>query len=169
MDADGLVNFERAVPAGGCPRRALHGGAGAGHARQHAAGVSEDARQQIINVTLAALGRSVGGTPEAIVADATRKQAALQEFRQTRGDQLVDLTSAARGAVSPSLQREIEKSQAIIEKAKRQYDTLTEALPDRGSPAGHRRGLLQPGRPAAAARAPETIEERPERRWNWAS
>ncbi len=37
-------------------------------------GVSDHPRQQIINVTLAALGRSVGGTPEAIVADATRKR-----------------------------------------------------------------------------------------------
>lgn len=63
------------------------------------------------------LGKSVGGTPEAIVANAVRKQASLQEFLKTRGSQLVDLTSAETRIAE--LQREIEKSQGIIEKAKR--------------------------------------------------
>ena len=125
VDADGLVDFEalysqakvRAVPF--TEEQALD-------MLQHMpSGVSEEARQQIINATLSALGKSVGGTPEAIVADATRKQAALQQFRQTRGNQLVELTSAADAKIA-DLQKEIAKSQAMIEAAKRQYAHLSE-------------------------------------------
>lgn len=125
VDADGLVDFEklysqakvRAVPF--TAEQALD-------MLQHMpSGVSEEARQQIINATLSALGKSVGGTPEAIVADATRKQAALQSFRQARGEQLVDLTSAVESKIA-DLQREITKSQAIIEAAKQQYAQLSD-------------------------------------------
>ena len=125
VDADGLVDFEklysqanvRAVPF--TAEQALD-------MLQHMpSGVSEEARQQIINATLSALGKSVGGTPEAIVADATRKQTALQSFRQTRGEQLVDLTSAAEAKIA-ELQREITKSRGIIEAAKQQYAHLSE-------------------------------------------
>ena len=123
VDADGLVNFERLYQIAGVPIVPFTAEQALDMLHNMPAGVSEDSRQQIINVTLAALGKSVGGTPEAIVADATRKQAALKEFRRTRGDQLVDLTSAAETRIA-DLQREIAKSQAIIEKAKHQYDTL---------------------------------------------
>ena len=123
VDADGLVNFERLYEQAGVPIVPFTAEQALDMLHNMPAGVSEDSRQQIINVTLAALGKSVGGTPEAIVADATRKQAALQEFRKTRGNQLVDLTSAAETRIA-DLQREIAKSQSIIEKAKHQYETL---------------------------------------------
>lgn len=126
VDADGLVNFDALYQQAGVPTVPFTAEQALDMLGHMPAGVSEDARQQVINVTLAALGRSVGGTPEAIVADASRKQAALQNFRQTRGDQLVELTSAAEGRLA-DLQKEIEKSQGIIEKAKRQYQTLTDA------------------------------------------
>lgn len=125
VDADGLVDFEtlyrqaKVLTVPFTAEQALD-------MLQHMpSGVSEEARQQIITATLSALGKSVGGTPEAIVADATRKQAALQQFRQTRGEQLVDLTSAAEAKIA-DLQREIANSQAIIEAAKRQYAHLSE-------------------------------------------
>ncbi len=125
VDADGLVDFEtlyrqaKVLTVPFTAEQALD-------MLQHMpSGVSEDARQQIINATLSALGKSVGGTPEAIVADATRKQATLQSFRQTRGEQLVDLTSAAEAKIA-DLQKEIAKSQAIIEAAKRQYAQLSD-------------------------------------------
>jgi hypothetical protein len=123
VDADGLVNFERLYQIAGVPIVPFTAEQALDMLHNMPAGVSEDSRQQIINVTLAALGKSVGGTPEAIVVDATRKQAALKDFRRTRGDQLVELTSAAENRMA-DLQREIAKSQAIIEKAKHQYDTL---------------------------------------------
>ena len=126
VDADGLVNFDALYQQAGVPTVPFTAEQALDMLGHMPAGVSEDARQQVINVTLTALGRSVGGTPEAIVADATRKQAALQAFRQTRGDQLVELTSAAEGRIA-DLQKEIEKSQGMIEKAKRQYQTLTDA------------------------------------------
>ena len=126
MDADGLINFEVLYTQAGVLTVPFTAEQALDMLSHMPAGVSEEARQQVINVTLAALGRSVGGTPEAIVADATRKQAALQKFRQTRGDQLVELTSAAEGRIV-DLQGEIAKSQAIIEKAKRQYQILSDA------------------------------------------
>ena len=125
VDADGLVDFDKLYSQAGVPVVPFTAEQALDMLHNMPAGVSEDARQQVINVTLAALGKSVGGTPEAIVADATRKQAALQRFRQTRGDQLVDLTSAAEAHLA-DLQREIAKSQAIIESAKTQYAHLSE-------------------------------------------
>ncbi len=129
VDADGLVSFDalyaqanvRVVPF--TAEQALD------MLRNMPPGVSDDSRQQIINVTLSALGRSVGGTPEAIVADATRKQAALSAFRQSRGEGLADLTTAAEAHVA-DLQREIEKSQAIIAQAKRQYENIAKSCED---------------------------------------
>ncbi len=124
VDADGLVDFDalyRQAKVQVVPFTAEQ----ALDMLQHMpSGVSEDARQQIINATLSALGRSVGGTPEAIVADATRKQAALQRFRQTRGDQLADLTTAADAKIA-ELQAEIAKSLGIVESAKTQYAHLS--------------------------------------------
>ena len=125
VDADGLVDFARLYAQAGVPAVPFTAEQALEMLRNMPSGVSEETRQQIITVTLAALGKSVGGTPEAIVADASRKQAALQRFRQTRGDQLVDLTSAAEAHLA-DLQKEIAKSQAIIETAKRQYAALSE-------------------------------------------
>ena len=126
VDADGLINFDLLYTQAGVLTVPFTAEQALDMLSHMPAGVSEEARQQVINVTLAALGRSVGGTPEAIVADATRKQAALQKFRQTRGDQLVELTSAADGRIA-DLQSEIAKSQDMIEKAKRQYQILSDA------------------------------------------
>lgn len=125
VDADGLVNFETLYAQAGVPAVPFTAEQALEMLHHMPSGVSEEARQQVITVTLAALGKSVGGTPEAIVADATRKQAALQSFRQTRGDQLADLTSAAQARVA-DLQREIAKSQATMEAAKTQYAHLSE-------------------------------------------
>ena len=126
VDGDGMVSFDRVYRQAGVPAVPFTAEQALDMLRHVPGGVAEDTRQQIINATLSALGRSVGGTPEAIVADAARKQAALREFRRTRGDQLVDLTSAAEAQIA-ALQREIEKGQAVIEKAKRQYDALSGA------------------------------------------
>ena len=125
VDADGLVNFERLYAQANVTVVPFTAEQALDMLHNMPPGVSDDSRQQIINVTLAALGRSVGGTPEAIVADATRKQAALSAFRQARGDGLADLTAAAEAHVA-ELQREIAKGQAMIEQAKHQYETLSQ-------------------------------------------
>jgi hypothetical protein len=125
VDADGMVNFERLYQQAGVPLVPFTAEQALDMLRNMPAGVSDDSRQQIITVTLAALGRAVGGTPEAIVADATRKQAALQAFRQTRGDGLADLTAAAEARIA-ELQREIAKSRDMVEKAKHQYEALAQ-------------------------------------------
>ena len=125
VDADGLVDFDALYRQAGVLTVPFTAEQALDMLRHMPAGVSETARQQVINVTLAALGKSVGGTPEAIVADAVRKQAALQQFRQTRGDQLADLTTTAEARIA-DLQREVAKSQAIMEAAKTQYAHLSE-------------------------------------------
>ena len=126
VDADGTVSFERLYAQAGVPVVPFTAEQALDMLHNMPPGVSDDSRQQIINVTLAALGRSVGGTPEAIVADATRKQAALQAFRQTRGEGLADLTTAAEAHVA-ELQREIAQSQAMIAQAKHQYEALSQS------------------------------------------
>ncbi len=125
VDADGLVDFDALYRQAQVPAVPFTAEQALEMLHNMPSGVSEMVRQQIINATLSALGKSVGGTPEAIVADATRKQAALQSFRQRRGDQLADLTSAAQARVS-ELQKEIAKSQAMMEAAKTQYAHLSE-------------------------------------------
>ncbi len=125
VDADGLVDFDALYRQAGVLTVPFTAEQALDMLRNMPSGVSEAARQQVINVTLAALGKSVGGTPEAIVADATRKQAALQGFRQARGQQLAELTSAAEARIA-DLQREIEKSQAMMESAKTQYAHLSQ-------------------------------------------
>jgi len=129
VDAGGMVSFDRLYAQAGVPIVPFTAEQALDMLRNMPPGVSDDSRQQIINVTLAALGRSVGGTPEAIVADATRKQAALQAFRRTRGEGLADLTTAAEARVA-ELQREIAKSQAMIAQAKHQYETLSQSCQD---------------------------------------
>jgi len=129
VDADGLVSFDALYAQANVPVVPFTAEQALDMLHNMPPGVSDDSRQQIINVTLSALGRSVGGTPEAIVADATRKQAALSAFRSARGDGLADLTSAAEAHVA-DLQREIEKSQAVLAQAKRQYETLSRACED---------------------------------------
>ncbi len=126
VDADGLVDFPALYTQAGVPTVPFTAEQAQEMLMQMPANVSEETRQQVINVTLAALGRSVGGTPEAIVADASRKQAALRAFRASRGDQLVELTSAAQARIA-DMERQIETSKAVIEQAKQQYQTLSEA------------------------------------------
>ena len=126
VDADGLVDFPALYAQAGVPTVPFTAEQAQEMLTQMPANVSEETRQQVINVTLAALGRSVGGTPEAIVADASRKQAALRAFRASRGDQLVELTSAAQARIA-DMERQIETSKAVIEQAKQQYQTLSEA------------------------------------------
>jgi len=132
VDADGMVSFDRLYAQAGVPVVPFTAEQALDMLRNMPPGVSDDSRQQIINVTLAALGRSVGGTPEAIVADATRKQAALQAFRQTRGDGLADLTTAAEARIA-DLQREIAQSQALIAQAKHQYEALSQSCEAEGA------------------------------------
>ena len=129
VDADGLVSFDRLYAQAGVPVVPFTAEQALDMLHNMPPGVSEDSRQQIINITLAALGRSVGGTPEAIVADATRKEAALSAFRQTRGDGLADLTTAAEAHIA-DLQREIAKSQDMITQAKHQYEALAQGCQD---------------------------------------
>ena len=129
VDADGLVSFDRLYAQAGVPVVPFTAEQALDMLHNMPPGVSDDSRQQIINITLAALGRSVGGTPEAIVADATRKQAALSAFRQTRGDGLADLTTAAEAHIA-DLQREIAKSQDMITQAKHQYEALAQGCQD---------------------------------------
>ena len=126
VDADGLVDFPALYAQAGVPTVPFTAEQAQEMLTHMPANVSEEARQQVINVTLAALGRSVGGTPEAIVADAARKQAALRAFRADRGDQLADLTTTAEARIA-DLERQIETSRAVIEQAKHQYQTLSDA------------------------------------------
>jgi len=124
VDADGNVRFEAVYAQARVPNVPFTAEQALDMLGNMPADVSEKTRQQVINVALGALGRSVGGTPEAIVADAARKQAALQEFRRTRGGEVVDLTGAARARIA-EMQGEIAKSEALIAEAGQQYEALT--------------------------------------------
>jgi hypothetical protein len=70
-----------------------------------------ETRRQTVNVTLGALGKSMGATPETVVADASRKMAALaayDEYLKKRTDEFAKTGEA-----------EIEKLQAQIEEKRK--------------------------------------------------
>ena len=139
VDADGLVNFDALYQQAGVPTVPFTAEQALDMLGHMPAGVSEEARQQVINVTLAALGRSVGGTPEAIVADATRKQAALQAFRRTRGDQLADLTTAAEGRIASACRAGIPAADVDRSPGWASARRTLRGFRDPGSRAGRRR------------------------------
>lgn len=66
-----------------------------------------ETRRQTVKVTLSALGKTMGASPETIVADASRKMAALASY--------VDHLTKRTGEFSQSSEKEIEGLQAQIE------------------------------------------------------
>lgn len=84
-----------------------------------------DIKRQTIKVTLGALGKTMGATPETIVADASRKMAALKSYAehlQKRTDEFA-LNGDAEIA---ALQKQIEDKRKAIDNARGSLNAATQ-------------------------------------------
>jgi hypothetical protein len=88
--------------------------------------VSLEIKRQMVKVTLGALGQSVGATPENIVADASRKLAALTAFAENYGKQSTLAVERMEKEIG-ELQKQIETKKAAIESAKTKSAQLTKS------------------------------------------
>jgi hypothetical protein len=79
-------------------------------------------RRQMVQVTLSAMGKSIGVTPETIVTDASRKMAALTSYTETLTRQTKDATAAA--------EREIAQLESQIADRRQRVATAQAGLAD---------------------------------------
>ena len=83
-----------------------------------------ETRRATVKVTLNALGKSLGATPETIVADASRKMAALSAYNDHLARRTGEFVSREEAAIV-ELQKQIEaKKQAIVEAKNAQSQAL---------------------------------------------
>lgn len=83
-----------------------------------------ETRRATVKVTLGALGKSMGATPETIVADASRKMAALSAYNDHLAKRTQEFLTREEATIV-ELQKQIEaKKQAIIQAKQAQHQAL---------------------------------------------
>lgn len=83
-----------------------------------------DTKRQTVKVTLASVGKSIGATPETIVADASRKLAALVAYQESLAHQTAESVSRDELEIA-SLQAQIEKKRSAIQAAQRKLQEVS--------------------------------------------
>ena len=96
-------------------------------------------RRQTVKVTLGAMGKSLGATPDTIVADAGRKMAALAAYAASLSEHTKTLVAAAESDIA-GLQAQIEAKQQSIASAQA---TLTEAVQRCNAESDHLDDVLE--------------------------
>ncbi|MBW3622751.1 MAG: hypothetical protein KY468_05000 [Armatimonadetes bacterium] len=76
-----------------------------------------ETKRQTVNVTLGTMGRTMGLTPETVVADASRKLAALGAFVDNLSKQTTEFVTASEEEIS-ALQARIEEIKGAIQSTK---------------------------------------------------
>jgi hypothetical protein len=95
-----------------------------------------DTKRQTVKVTLNSMGKTIGATPETIVADASRKLAALAAYMDHLTKETTDSAAAAQQEIA-ALQAQIEEKRRAIEAAQQKQaqmrqlcDTESDRLDD---------------------------------------
>jgi hypothetical protein len=83
-----------------------------------------DTKRQTVTVTLSSIGKSIGATPETIVADASRKLAALVAYQEGLSHQTAESVSRDELEIA-ALQAKIEAKRAAIQAAQRKLQEVT--------------------------------------------
>jgi hypothetical protein len=76
-----------------------------------------DTKRQTVRVTMSSIGKTVGATPETVVADASRKLAALHAYVEDLSKQTTDFASTTESEIA-ALQAQIEEKRQAIQSAK---------------------------------------------------
>jgi hypothetical protein len=84
-----------------------------------------DTKRQTVRVTLNSMGKSIGATPETIVADASRKLAALTAYLDHLTQQTTESATAAELEIA-GLQAQIEEKRKAVEAAKQKQAQMRE-------------------------------------------
>ncbi|MDQ3814861.1 MAG: hypothetical protein M3347_13035 [Armatimonadota bacterium] len=86
-----------------------------------------DTKRQMVKVTLGALGKTMGATPETVVADASRKLAALAAYVEYASQQTEKFVTGAESEIA-ALQAQIEDKRRAIESTRQRLTQLTQAI-----------------------------------------
>jgi len=81
-----------------------------------------EVRRQTVAVTVGAMGKAIGATPDSIVADASRKLAALASFEQNFSKQAAEFVAAANFEIAELEKQMKEKREAITDAQTKQAD-----------------------------------------------
>lgn len=84
-----------------------------------------ETKRQTVRVTLGSLGKTVGATPETIVADASRKLAALHAYVEAYTQKTGESVAAAEREIA-SLQAQIEERKKAIQDSKLQMTRVSQ-------------------------------------------
>lgn len=128
-----------------------------------------DTRRQTVKVTLGALGKTMGATPETIVADASRKMAALAAYSEHLSRRTEEFAAKNEAEIA-ALQAQIEEKRKAVQNARQRHtqtvqmcqaesERLDDVLeffsldvaPSKYAPAG---GQGKPAPPASSASTP---------------
>lgn len=85
-----------------------------------------EARRQTVRITIQAMAKTVNVTPEIIVADASRKLAALAAYESSYGKQADEFVTKSEADIK-ALEAQIEAKKAAIEDAKQKHDSMNKA------------------------------------------
>lgn len=85
-----------------------------------------ETKRQMVNVSISAMGKSIGANPENIVADASRKLAALSAFTDHIAQDTGEFVSNAEKEIG-LLQAKIEERKKQIESAQHKQTTVTQS------------------------------------------
>ncbi len=80
-------------------------------------------RRQTVKATLVAIGQTIGATPQTIVADATRKAAALEAYLNAYGKKSEEFVGKIEGEIK-TLEAQMAEKRKAIEVAKLRVDDL---------------------------------------------
>jgi hypothetical protein len=122
VGADGTVDFGAIYGQAGLPRSPFT----AEQTLDMLAGLPPElpleTKRQTIKVTLGAMGKAIGATPETIVADASRKLAALAAYSESVAKQTAEFVAAGEFEIA-ALQAQIEeKRRALVDAQQRQAE-----------------------------------------------
>jgi hypothetical protein len=84
-----------------------------------------DTRRQTVTVTLGAMGKAIGATPQTIVADASRKLAALTAYAESVSKQTAELVAQTELEIA-TLQAQIEEKRQAAQAAQQQHSQVTQ-------------------------------------------
>lgn len=84
-----------------------------------------ETKRQTVKVTLGAMAKTMGVTPETIVADASRKLAALAAYSESFTHQASEYVSKSEAEIS-NLQRQIEERHRLIAEAKTRQQAVVD-------------------------------------------
>jgi molybdopterin converting factor small subunit len=85
-----------------------------------------ETQRQTVKVSLDSMGKALGATPETIVADASRKLAALTAYVETLTKQTQEFTSATEAEIA-ELGRQIQAKRKEIEEAHQKQEQVNQA------------------------------------------